>query len=332
MNKISFRKSATAALLLTLILTTFQLSSVFALAEGDGLNVAALNGPTAMGLVELMEDAQVGEENYMFEIFGSPDEVVAELVSGKLDAAAVPCNLASVLYNKTEGKVRLAAINTLGVLYVVETGDSVQTIADLKGKTIYATGKGATPEQVLRYVLSKNGIDPDADVTIEYKSEAAEVAALMKEAGESVIAMLPQPFVTSVSMQNDKVRVALDMTKEWNAVSGGNDLLTGCAVVRADVIESNRELVDDFLDDYEDSVEFVREHPAEAAKLIESFGILPKAAVAEKALPACNITYIEGQRMKDLAEAYLTVLFESNPQSVGGKLPAEDFYYFPLED
>lgn len=317
--------------MLVLVLTAFNLSDVFAF-DGKALNVAALNGPTAMGLAELMEEARIDEENYEFEIFGTPDEVVAELVGGKLDAAAIPCNLASVLYNKTEGKVRLAAINTLGVLYVVETGDSVQTVADLKGKTIYAVGKGATPEQVLRYVLAQNGIDPDKDVTIEYKSEAAEIAALMKEAGESVIAMLPQPFVTSVSMQNDKIRVALDMTQEWNAVSGGNELLTGCFVVRSDIIKSRRDDVDDFLDDYEDSVEYAQEHPAETAKLIESFGILPKAAIAEKALPACNITYIQGERMKTLMEAYLSVLFESNPQSIGGKLPAEDFYYFPLED
>lgn len=332
MNKISFTKSAVTSLLIALVLTALLLTSVFADDNETALNVAALNGPTAMGLVELMEDARIGDENYAFEIFGTPDEVVAGLVGGKLDAAAVPCNLASVLYNKTEGKVRLAAINTLGVLYVVETGDSVQTVADLKGKTIYAVGKGATPEQVLRYVLSQNGIDPDQDVTIEYKSEAAEVAALMKEAGESVIALLPQPFVTSVSMQNDKIRVALDMTREWNAVSGGNELLMGCFVVRAEVIESHREVVDEFLDNYEDSVEFVHEHPAEAARFIESFGILPKAAIAEKALPACNITYIEGERMKTLIEAYLPVLLESNPQSIGGKLPAEDFYYFPLED
>lgn len=331
MNTIRFRKSVLLSLTLVLVLAAFNLSDVSAF-DDNALNVAALNGPTAMGLAELMEEARIDEENYEFEIFGTPDEVVAELVGGKLDAAAIPCNLASVLYNKTEGKVRLAAINTLGVLYVVETGDSVQTVADLKGKTIYAVGKGATPEQVLRYVLTQNGIDPDKDVTIEYKSEAAEIAALMKEAGESVIAMLPQPFVTSVSMQNDKIRVALDMTREWNAVSGGNELLTGCFVVRSDIIKSRRDDVDDFLDDYEDSVEYAQEHPAETAKLIESFGILPKAAIAEKALPACNITYIQGERMKTLMEAYLSVLFESNPQSIGGKLPAEDFYYFPLED
>lgn len=331
MNTIRFRKSVLLSLTLVLVLAAFNLSDVSAF-DDNALNVAALNGPTAMGLAELMEEARIEEENYEFEIFGTPDEVVADLVGGDLDAAAIPCNLASVLYNKTEGKVRLAAINTLGVLYVVETGDSVQTVADLKGKTIYAVGKGATPEQVLRYVLTQNGIDPDKDVTIEYKSEAAEIAALMKEAGESVIAMLPQPFVTSVSMQNDKIRVALDMTQEWNAVSGGNELLTGCFVVRSDIIKSRRDDVDDFLDDYEDSVEYAQEHPAETAKLIESFGILPKAAIAEKALPACNITYIQGERMKTLMEAYLSVLFESNPQSIGGKLPAEDFYYFPLED
>lgn len=325
------RKSALAAAA-ALAFVLMSLTSVFALDADGGLTVAVLKGPTAMGLIELMDEADRGEENYTVELLGAPDEVVAGLVGEKFDAAAIPCNLASVLYNRTEGKVRLSAINTLGVLYIVETGGSVQSIADLKGKTVYATGKGATPEVVLRYVLRENGIDPDKDLTIEFKSEATEVAALMKDAPESVIAMLPQPFVTVVSMQNDKVRVALDMTKEWNAVSGGNDLLTGCVAIRSEIIEKHPEKVDDFLDDYEDSVEFVREHPAEAAALIEAYGIVPKAAVAQKALPGCNITYIEGLRMKSLAEAYLNVLFEMDPKTVGGKLPAEDFYYIHADD
>ena len=330
-HNLSVRKSALAvAAVLALVLTS--LTNVFALDADGGLDVAALKGPTAMGLIELMDEADRGEENYTFDLLGAPDEVVAGLVGEKFDAAAVPCNLVSVLYNRTEGKVRLAAINTLGVLYVVETGDTVKSVADLKGKTIYATGKGATPEIVLRYVLTQNGIDPDKDLTIEFKSEATEVAALMKDAPDAVIAMLPQPFVTVVSMQNEKVRVALDMTEEWNAVSGGNDLLTGCVAVRSEVIEKYPEKVDEFLDDYEDSVEFVREHPAEAAALIEAYGIVPKAAIAQKALPGCNITYIEGPRMKSLAEAYLNVLFEMDPKTVGGKLPAEDFYYINADD
>lgn len=327
-HNLPVRKSALAvAAALAFVLTS--LTGVFAIGDKEALNVGALNGPTAMGLVDLMHKAETGEVNYTFQIFGSPDEVVAELSTQSLDATAIPCNLASVLYNKTEGKIRLAAINTLGVLYVVETGDSVQSVADLKGKTIFATGKGATPEVVLRTVLTKNGIDPDKDVTIEFKSEATEVAALMKNAGDAAIAMLPQPFVTAAAMQNDKIRVALDMTKEWNAVSDGKDLITGCVAIRADVVKKKAEKVAAFMADYATSVQFVQENAGEAAKLIEEYSIVPKAAIAEKALPACNIVFIDGEKMKTLAESYFELLFEFDPKTVGGKLPAEDFYYLP---
>lgn len=300
--------------------------------EGTAVRVMALKGPTAMGMVKLMDTAEAGPVNgnaYEFTIAASADEVTPKLVQGEADIAAVPANLASVLYNNTEGKIQVLAVNTLGVLYIVESGDTVQTAADLKGKTIYASGKGSTPEYALNYILSSNGIDPEKDVTIEWKSEHSEcVAALSSEEGG--IAMLPQPFVTTAQAKNDKIRIALDLTKEWDALQADAEnpsaLITGVVAVRADFAAENPEAVSAFLDSYKESVDFVNGSAGDAAALIEKYDIVP-AAVAVKALPYCNITFIEGSEMKEKLSGYLNVLFEQNPKAVGGALPADTFYF-----
>ena len=300
--------------------------------EETAVNVMALKGPTAMGMVQLMDNAEAGPVNgnsYTFTIAASADEVTPKLVQGEADIAAVPANLASVLYNNTEGQVQVLAINTLGVLYIVENGDSVQTVSDLAGKTIYASGKGSTPEYALNYILSENGIDPEADVTIEWKSEHSEcVAALASD--EDGIAMLPQPFVTTAQTQNENLRVALDLTEEWDALQADAEapsaLLTGVVVVRTAFAEEHPEAVNAFLDSYRESVDYVNANVTDAAALIEKYDIVT-AAVAEKALPYCNITFIEGSEMQEKLSGYLNVLYEQNPTSVGGALPADDFYY-----
>lgn len=292
------------------------------------LRVAALKGPTAIGMVKVMEDASAGTSanDYNFTIAGTADEISAGLVKGELDIAAVPCNLASVLYNKTKGQIKLAGINTLGVLYIVETGDSIQSVEDLKGKTIYSTGLGTTPQYTLNYLLTSYGIDPEKDVTIEYKTEATEVAAILSQTKDAV-AMLPQPYVTTVLMNNDKVRVALDIAKEWEAVSeDGSSVVTGVVVVRSDFLEKHKEAFDVFLEEYAASTAFVNENVEEASALVEKFDIF-KAAVIKKAMPYCNITLLQGEEMKTKVSGYLNVLYNQNPQSVGGTLPAEDFYY-----
>ncbi len=288
--------------------------------------VGALKGPTAIGMVEMMEQAEAGTtaNRYQFTLAGTADEITPKLISGELAMAAVPCNLASVLYNNSEGKVKLAAINTLGVLYIVETGETIQSVEDLKGKTIYSTGKGTTPEYTLNQLLLSAGLDPAKDVTIEYKSEAAEVAAVLSEA-EDAIAMLPQPYVTTVMMNNDNVRIALDVTKEWEARNDNSTVVTGVLVVNAAFAEEHPQAVEDFLADYQASVDFVNANIEEAAALVEKFDIF-KAAVATKAISYCNITLLTGEDMQQKASAYLTVLFEQNPKAVGGTLPAEDFY------
>ncbi len=290
----------------------------------DGaLRVAGLKGPTTMGLVNLMagEDAA----DYDFEMYGKADEIVPLLVKGELDAAAVPANLAATLYQKTNGAIEVACINTLGVLYVVENGETVNSVEDLKGKTIVTTGKGTTPEYVLRYILSENGVDPDNDVTLDFYSEATEALAQL-QAGTSTIAMLPQPFVTSALAQVEGLRVALDMNEEWEKVAGSK-LVTGVLVARKDAVEADPARFAAFMDGYKASVEAANTDLEGTAALCEEYGIVAKAALAQKALPNCNIVFETGDEMKTDLETYFNVLYAADPTSVGGQLPADDFYY-----
>ena len=304
------------------------------------VRVAALKGPTAMGMVKLMSDsdaaAESGEETtgntYDFTLAASADEVSPKLMQGELDIACVPANLASVLYNRTDGGIVTLAVNTLGVLYIVENGNAVPSMADLAGKTIVASGKGSTPEYALRYLLSENGIDPDTGVTIDWKSEHSECVAALAS-GAATIAMLPQPFVTVAQTQLPDLRVALDLTEEWDALDNGSALLTGVVVARADFVAEHPAAVSDFLEQYSASVDWVNANTAEAAELIGGYDIVD-AAVAEKALPYCNIVCITGSEMKDMLSGYLQVLFDAAPASVGqdaetgeGGLPGDDFYY-----
>ncbi|SFP34188.1 NitT/TauT family transport system substrate-binding protein [Oscillibacter sp. PC13] len=295
----------------------------------EAYSIAALKGPTAMGLVKLMSDAENGGEvsnDYTFTLAGAADEVTPALIKGELDMACVPANLASVLYNKTEGQIVTLGINTLGVLYLVENGNVVQSMADLKGTTIVAAGKGSTPEYALRYLLKENGIDPDIDVTIDWKSEHSECVAALAT-GSATIALLPQPFVTVAQTKITDLRVALDLTEEWDALENGSALLTGVVVARREVVEKNPAAVDAFLADYAASVEWVNANTANAAALVAEYGIVEASPVAEKALPHCNIVCVTGEKMQEKLSGYLQVLFDANADSVGGKLPRDDFYY-----
>lgn len=299
-------------------------------AEKTEINLGIISGPTGLGMLDLLEKNENGEaaNSYNVTLASAPDEITGKVISGELDIAAVPTNVASTLYNKTEGGVQIAALNTMGVLYVLETGDTIQSVADLAGKTIYATGQGSTPEYALNLVLEKNGLTPGEDVTIVYKDENAEIAPLLAS-GEAEVALLPQPFVTSVTMQNENVRVALDLTEEWDkAVEGQSGLTMGCVVVRTEFAQNNKEALDSFLEEYKASVETVtsEEGLAHAAELAEHYDIL-KAAVAQKAIPECNIVFVEGDEMQQIASGFLQVLYDANPQSVGGNLPNDDFYY-----
>lgn len=289
------------------------------------MRIAALKGPTAMGLVHLMSTPGAGRD-YEFTLAGAADEVTPALIKGDLDVACVPANLASVLYNKTEGGVVCLAVNTLGVLYIVENGEEIQSMADLRGKTIVSAGKGSTPEYGLRYLLRENGIDPDVDVTIDWKSEHSECVAALAS-GAASVAMLPQPFVTAAQGKIETLRTALDLTAEWDALDNGSAMITGVAVARRTFVEEHPEAVERFLQDYAGSVEWVNANPAEAGALIAEYGIVESAALAEKALPRCNIVCLTGQEMLEKLSGYLQVLSEAAPEAVGGQLPRDGFYY-----
>lgn len=292
------------------------------------ITIAALKGPTAIGMVKLMEDAEnnAAGNNYTFKISGTADEFTASLIKGEIQMAALPCNAAATLYNKSNGKIKVMGINTLGVLYILDTGNSVQRVEDLKGKTIYSTGKGTTPEYTLRYLLKSAGINPDKDVTIEFKSEASEVSAILASGGEDMIAMLPQPYVTTVTNRNSNIRIALDVTKEWEKLTGGSStVVTGVIAVNAEFADKNPEAVKVFMEEYKKSTEFANTNVENAAQLVDKFGIFG-ADIAKKAIPYCNITLIDGNDMKNKINKYLKVLYDENPASIGQEMPKDDFY------
>lgn len=292
------------------------------------IRLGGLKGPTSMGLAKLLTDAgeEKAESKIEYTLAVTADELTPALIQGNLDMAAVPSNLASVLYNKTEGQISVLAVNTLGVLYIVDKEGSVHSFADLKGRTIYATGQGATPEYTLKYLLRQNGLDPEKDVTLEFKSEPTEIVSIMKSTDGEVVAMLPQPFVTVASSNVEGLNIALDLNAEWNALNNGSSLVTGVLVARNDFLEKNSEAVATFLSEYQASTAYANSNVGEVSKMIEALDIV-KAAIAQKALPQCNITYLDGADMKEAVNGYLQILYDQNPQSVGGALPADDFYY-----
>lgn len=293
-------------------------------AEPAELRVGALKGPTGMGLVQLMSESDAGNtatNSYTFTLVGAPDEIVSGIGSGNLDIACVPANLGATLYNNTSGAVQVLAVNTLGVLYIVENGESVQSVQDLAGRTVYSSGKGSTTEYALQHILDSYGVE----AAVEWKSEHAEcVAAVM--ADPSGVALLPQPFVTAAQTQNDKIRVALDLNQLWEKLGDGSALITGCVIARKEAVEANPGAIDLFLDQYAASVDYVNANVDEAAALIEQYDIL-KAPVAKKALPFCNIVLIRGEEMKTQLSAYLELLHGQNAKAVGGTLPDEGYYY-----
>ena len=296
-----------------------------------GVRVGSLKGPTSMGLVYLMDKAQKGEteNHYEFTMTGAADELVGKIASGDLDIALIPANVASVLYTKTQKNVTVLDINTLGVLYVVASDDSITSVADLKGKTVYMTGKGTTPEYVMNYLLKENGLAA-GDVDLQFKSEATEVASLLKE-NPDAIGVLPQPFATAACIQNEALKPVVDLTEAWNALNqdSGSMLVTGVTIVRSDFMRENRAPIQMFLEDHKESAQYAVDHVDETAELVAAAGIVEKAPIAKKALPYCNIVCMTGQEMKDALSGYLNVLYEQDAKSVGGQLPGDEFYYMP---
>ena len=303
-------------------------------AEKAQVRITTIAGPTGVGMAQLMaqNDAKKTANDYTFNVVDDPTKAVAAITGGSADIAAVPTNLAATLYKKTSGKVQVLAVNTLGVLYMLDNGVGIGSVKDLKGKEIYSSGQGANPEYVLRYILEKNGLDPDQDVTLHFVEDNDALTAAIVQ-GKAQVAMVPEPKVTACLVQMKAAgktvpTVALNMTEEWNKVAGGNStLMMGCVIARKEFVEKNGAAVQAFLKEYESSITAVKSDVAAAAGWCETYKIIPKAAIAKQAIPRCGLTFVTGAEMKRQLSGYLDVLFKANPQVVGGSMPADDFYY-----
>ena len=293
------------------------------------INLYVLSGPTGIGAMNLWAASDAGETKNTYHITmpGANDEVVAALSKGDADIAAVATNLAATLYNKTDGGVTVLAVNTLGVLSLLSNGQEVNAVSDLKGKTIYAPGQGANPEYILRYVLSGNGLDPDKDVTLRFVGEGSELLTVWQSDPEAVI-LAPQPVATSILMQNENAKTLFDMTEEWDKIAGGDStLMMGCVIVRNEFLQANPGAVELFLQEYAASIEKAQSDVEGTAALCQQYGLIPKAALAQKTIPSCGLTFVTGAEMKTGLSGYLQVMFDANPKSVGGALPGDNFYY-----
>ena len=322
----SFRRFAALVLGLVLICGLFAGCGK---KEAVNVRVGSLKGPTSMGILFLMDKAEKGEtdDTYDFRMAVGADELLPLMVQGDLDIALVPANVAAVLYQRTEGGVVAIDVNTLGVLYVVTGSADINSVADLAGKTIYLTGMGTTPEASLRYVLQENGLS-EGDYTLEFKSEATEVAAVLAE-DPAAIGLLPQPFVTAALLQNQELHVALDLNEEWNKVQGesGSGMVTGVTVVRKAFLEEHPETVKAFLEEHAESVAAINSDSDTGAALAVAQGIVAKEPIAKQAIPNCNIVCVTGEEMKTALSGYLEVLAGFDAAMVGGKVPGDDFYY-----
>ena len=291
------------------------------------VRMATLKGPTGIGTAKLWADDDAGKakNDYTVTLCTDPTEVLNGVVEGSYDVAAVPLNMASVLYNKLNGGVQILAINTLGTLYMLATQD-LADISALEGKTIVTAGQGATPEYVLNYLLEKNGLTDK--VTVEFKSEHAEVATLAAAAGadDQTVYMLPEPNVTATLIQNQALKTVLDVSSAFESASGVS-LAMGCIVAKKEFVEQNQAAIDAFLTEYKASVEYTATNLDDTATLCETYGIIPKAAVAKQAIPRCSITCVTGADMQKIATENLNVLLAANPKAIGGVLPADDFWY-----
>jgi len=298
--------------------------------ESHTINVAVLPGPSALGALWLMDAAENGNTQniYNIRVLGSPDEVVPMIVQGTMDIAAIPTNMASVLFNNPNVDITVLAVSTMGVLHVVNTACDIRSVSDLAGHTVFLSGLGAAPEFVFNHVLQQNGLVPGEDVYLEFHAEMPQIAALMAE-GIAEIALLPEPFATTVIMQNESARHALDLTQEWNKIQPDYGLVMTAIIVRNEFLADHPDAVEIFMAEYEQSVDFVNNHVAEAAELAVHFGIIPNTNIAAQAIPRSNQVFITGQQMRSYLEGYLSVLYAQSPASIGGTLPNEDFYFTP---
>ena len=293
--------------------------------ESAKVRVAALKGPTTIGLVHLMDKAEEGtaEGNYEFTMYTQGSDIMAAMAAGDIDIGLVPSNVACVMNKKVEGGVTAIDINTLGVLNCVTGDPSIQTVADLSGKTVYMTGQGATPEYTMRYLLDMNGV---TDCNIEFKSEPVEAVAMVTE-NHNAAAILPQPFATASTLSDTQLFIAFSLDDEWAKVNDSCNIITSVTVVSNKFLGENKAAVDTFIKEHGESVELALSDIDDTARLVVEQGIIAKEPLAKKAIPYCNIVCITGKEMKASLEGYLQVMFEMDPKILGGSLPEADFYY-----
>lgn len=297
-------------------------------ADTKVINVSLLKGPTGMGGAYMWTKSDNGETDNKYNITLDTDATTVgpKLMTGEYDIAAIPTNLAASLYAKSQGKVKVIAVNTLGVLYLVTKNNAVSSLSDLKGKTILASGKGTVAEYVLNYVLESSGYSIGTDVTVEFTSEHSETVTKALAGGYDVL-LLPEPFVSQIIAKDSSFSIAVNLTEVWEAwkSTNGSTLTMGCLAVNSNFYENNKEAVASFLKDYAESAEYVNKNVEGAAKLVEAHDIMP-AAVAKSAIPNSNIVCYTGEKMKTELTGFYEVLFEQNPQIIGGSMPDDDFY------
>lgn len=309
------------AILLSLIIIIGATACSKTKKTGVTVNIGVLKGPTGMSAAWLMDqnDQKLSANEYNFTVAGTPDAITGQLINGDMDIAALPTNAISALYNKTEGKISVLGVNALGVLYILENGNSINSVSDLAGKTVLVSGKGSTAEYVLNYILEKNGVIAE----IVWAAEHSEAATLALK-GDYDIVMLPEPFVTNVTAKSEAFRVALDLTEEWEALGNG-ELTMGGIAVRTAFLEEHPDAVKAFVDEYGKSVAFTNSQPEDAAKIIAKYEIAAEE-VAKNAIPRCNIVWLHGKDYKAVLENFLGVVYNANPAGIGGKMPGDDFY------
>ena len=295
------------------------------------VQVAVLSGPTGVGAAKLLDGVDNDPASlrvaYEYTIYTDNSELVAGLNTGEIDIATMASNVAVNLYNKT-GDVKIIAAGTLGVLHILEGsgGDSIHSVEDLRGKTVWSAGQGANPEYILRYLLRESGLEVGTDVEIVF-ADAGEISAKLLS-GDIECAMLPVPAATAAIAKGEgKVRAAIDVTEAWNELQGGSQLIMTAVVARRSFVESYPELVDAFLADYEKSIDYVNNNLDAAAKLVADYGITPSAAIAKQAIPQCHLAFLSGNEMVRAMSGYFLALYAIDPASVGGSVPDDGIYY-----
>ncbi len=321
-------KTLIAVLCVTLLATTLLTScDLFAKVDKElQINISVLSGSTGFGAAKMISDAKDGksEMNYKFTVETKPDAIRDGLINGTVDIAALPTNVAATLYKKTNGGIQIAAVNTLGVLYLMTNGETVKTINDLKGKTVYCPANN--PAYIFEAICRASGLEIGKDITLQTLTEPADVQKALAS-GEAKIAVIPEPLASAARAANPALVTALDLTEEWEKHYGENTLMQGCIVVRTEWAETHPKELEKFLEDYKASIEFTNASPKEASEMIVAANIFAKAPVAEKAIPKCNIVYIDGEKMATALDVFFTKLHSVNPAAVGGQVPDSGIYY-----